>query len=92
MIGSKIWDIHTAATKEACLQRVAGALVHAQGHVDEVAPVVARRQLRAAHGAPLDELQGGKKARPVKSLKKQEGYASASHSADRRNMPMLLQR
>ena len=58
-------DSGALCTEAACLQRVAGALVHAQGHVDEVAPVVARRQLRAAHGAPLDELQGGREARSV---------------------------
>ena len=38
------------------LQALTGALVHAHGHVDDVAPVVARHQLRAADGAPLDEL------------------------------------
>ena len=38
------------------LQALAGALVHAHGHVDDVAPVVAGDQLRSADRTPLDEL------------------------------------
>ena len=38
------------------LQALTGALVHAHGHVDDVAPVVPGDQLRPADWTPLDEL------------------------------------
>jgi len=38
------------------LQALARALVHAHGHVDDVAPVIAGDQLRAADRTPLYEL------------------------------------